>query len=356
MTVQLILEFVIGIALIIIIHEIGHFIACRLLKVEVEEFGLGLPPRAVTLFEAGGTKFTLNWLPLGGFVRPKGENDPEVEGGLAASPAWVRMLVYFAGPAMNVIGAVILFAIVIALVGKPDPARLNVVTIGAISPASPAQEAGLQVGDRLISINGMEVTSTDMVHDTIYASLEKEMEIVYQRDGQVTTVYAIPRSNPPANEGALGILMTTPTLSVGPLEALKGGVLMIGQYTQNLFGMFGRLLSGNATPQEGRVVGFKGMYDMYSNVRSTEPVPGLPSAVDPLYFFASLSVWLGLINLAPIPALDGGRIVLTLPEMIIRRRVPPQVETVMIGVSFVILIALMLVVNLRDFIAPAAIP
>jgi regulator of sigma E protease len=356
MTVQLILEFVVGIALIIILHEIGHFIACRLLKIEVEEFGIGLPPRAVTLFEVGGTKFTLNWLPLGGFVRPKGENDPDVEGGLAASPAWKRIVVYFAGPFMNVISAILLFAIIVSMLGKTDPTQMDQVTIGAVSTDSPAAQAGLLKGDLLLTVNGQRVTSTEMVHDTIYASLEKEMEIVYQRDGQVITVYATPRSNPPPNQGALGILMTTPTLPVGPLEALQGGVKMMGSYLQNLTGAFGRLFSGTASPQEGRVVGFKGMYDMYSNVRSAEPVYGLPWVIDPLYFFASLSVWLGLINLAPIPALDGGRIVLTLPEIIIRRRVPPKVETFMIGISFIILIALMLAVNLRDFIAPATIP
>jgi regulator of sigma E protease len=356
MTVQLILEFVVGIALIIIIHEIGHFVACRLLKVEVEEFGLGLPPRAVTLFEAGGTKFTLNWLPLGGFVRPKGENDPEVAGGLAASAPWVRIVVYAAGPLMNVISAVLLFALVIALLGKPDPERINMVSINAISPGSPAEQAGLQKGDLLLSLNDLPVTGTEMVHDMIYANLGQEIVIVYERAGQNYTVVAVPRIHAPANQGALGIVMGTPTVAVTPVEALQGGVLMIGQYVQNLSNVFGRLFSGNASPEEARVVGFKGMYDVYSTVRSESPIPGAPPIIDPLYFFGSLSIWLGLINLAPIPALDGGRIVLTLPELIFRRRVPPKVETVMIGISLMLLIALMLFVNLRDFISPAVMP
>jgi regulator of sigma E protease len=154
MTIQLIFEFVVGIALIIILHELGHFIACRLLKVEVEEFGLGLPPRAVTLFEAQGTKFTLNWLPLGGFVRPKGENDPEVEGGLAASPPWVRIIVYAAGGFMNILTAILLYALIISMVGKPDPARQDVVEIVSVASGSPAELAGIQPKDILVSING----------------------------------------------------------------------------------------------------------------------------------------------------------------------------------------------------------
>ena len=89
--------FILAFGGMIIIHELGHFIAARLVKVEVEEFGLGLPtPGAITLFTWQGTRFTLNWLPLGGFVRPKGENDPNVEGGLAASAPWKRLFVLFA--------------------------------------------------------------------------------------------------------------------------------------------------------------------------------------------------------------------------------------------------------------------
>ena len=94
MTIEFIIEFAIGLILLIFIHEFGHFIACRLLGIEVEEFGFGFPPRALTLFEAGGTKFTLNWLPLGGFVRPKGETDPDIKGGMAAASPLKRIAMF----------------------------------------------------------------------------------------------------------------------------------------------------------------------------------------------------------------------------------------------------------------------
>ncbi|MFZ6027350.1 MAG: M50 family metallopeptidase [Chloroflexota bacterium] len=356
MTIQLIFEFVVGIALIIIVHELGHFIACRLLNVEVEEFGLGLPPRAVTLFEAQGTKFTLNWLPLGGFVRPKGENDPDVEGGLAAAPAWVRIVVYAAGGFMNIVTAILLFALIISIIGKPDPARLDVVEITSVAAGSPAEAAGIQPQDILVSINGQAMTSAEAVQEVIGANLGQEITIVYGRGEQRYEATAVPRTEPPPNQGALGIVMGTPTVQVGVFESLQGGVQAIGAYIRALSGMLGRLVSGQASPGEARVVGFKGMYDMYRTVRVDAPLPGLPPIVDTLNFFASLSVWLGLINLVPIPALDGGRILLILPELIFRRRVPAKVEAVMIGVSFLILIALMLFVNLRDFITPAQIP
>jgi regulator of sigma E protease len=198
--------------------------------------------------------------------------------------------------------------------------------------------------------------STEMVQEIIRANLGQEIEIVHERTGQTYKVTAVPRTDPPPNEGSLGIIMGTPTVRVGLLESLQGGVQAIGAYVQAVSGALGRLVSGQASADEGRVVGFKGMYDMYRTVRSEAPIPGLPPIVETLNFFASLSVWLGLVNLVPIPALDGGRILLILPELIIRRRVPAKIEAVMIGVSFLILIALMLFVNLRDFIAPVQMP
>ena len=115
------------------VHELGHFFAARFFKVEVEEFGIGFPPRLATLFTSKGTRFTLNWIPLGGFVRPKGENDPSVPGGLAAANPWVRLGVLFAGPMMNILLGVILSVIVVYNLGEPDKVK-----IAEISPNSPA--------------------------------------------------------------------------------------------------------------------------------------------------------------------------------------------------------------------------
>src|SRR4030066_1098752 len=124
MTIQIVIEFVIALAMMIFLHEFGHFIACKLLKIEVEEFGFGLPPRAVKLFELGGTKFTLNWLPFGGFVRPKGENDPTIAGGMAAASPWKRIAVLLAGPNMNLLTAGILFIAISSVIGfLPDRTR-----------------------------------------------------------------------------------------------------------------------------------------------------------------------------------------------------------------------------------------
>jgi len=112
--------------------------------VEVEEFGIGFPPRITKLFTLRGTDYTLNWIPLGGFVKPRGESQPEVEGGLAASTPLVRIGVYIAGPLMNLLAAVIIYAVIISQLGMPDG---SVVQIGEVVTNSPASEAGLMVGE-----------------------------------------------------------------------------------------------------------------------------------------------------------------------------------------------------------------
>ncbi len=100
-----ILEFILALGLLIFLHELGHYIASKLFKIEVEEFGFGFPPRAVKLFQFRETEFTLNWIPFGAFVRPKGENDPEVPGGMAAAKPLVRFAVLLGGPLMNLLTA-----------------------------------------------------------------------------------------------------------------------------------------------------------------------------------------------------------------------------------------------------------
>src|SRR4030067_3636395 len=133
--------FMVGLAALILIHEFGHFIAARLLKGEVEEFGIGFPPRLVKLFEHKGTIFSLNWIPLGGFVRPKGENDPSIPGGLAAANPWVRLGVLIAGPAMNLLVGVIIGIVLVYNFGERIPEK---VLIASIAGGSPAEAAGVQ--------------------------------------------------------------------------------------------------------------------------------------------------------------------------------------------------------------------
>src|SRR5512141_2151962 len=148
------LIFVAVFAAVVFIHEFGHFIVARLLKVEVEEFGFGLPPRILTLFNWKGTRFTLNWLPIGGFVRPKGENDPTVVGGLAAANPWTRLAVLVAGPTMNLLLGVLVFSILFLQIGVPDYTQVQ---IGDVLAGSPAAQAGIQLNDIVLDANGIGI-------------------------------------------------------------------------------------------------------------------------------------------------------------------------------------------------------
>ena len=353
MTIQLIIEFIIALAALIFVHEFGHFIVMKLLKIEVEEFGFGYPPRAVKLFELGGTKFTLNWIPFGGFVRPKGENDPNIPGGLAAANPWKRIAVLLAGPTMNLLTAVFLFITIYAIIGYlPDRSRVQLIDI---APNSPASEAGLMAGDILVSVGGVEIQAMDTVKTVIYSNLDKPVNFTFIRDGVTQEVTVTPLANR-GSEGAVGIYMSYPMKAFSFWRAIPESITSLYEYCRELFTMLGQIISGQTTGSEGRLVGIKGMFDLYASVRESAGTPGVPQVVNVMVFLSSISISLGLMNLLPIPALDGGRIAFALPEIIIRRRIPPKYEMWVNFISFALLILLMIFINLQDFINPITTP
>src|SRR5512138_2783244 len=163
--------FILAFGGMVLIHEFGHFIAARLCKIEVDEFGIGLPtPGAITLFTWQGTRFTWNWLPFGGFVRPKGENDPNVPGGLAAASPWKRLIVLSAGPLMNLLAAGLIYSLIFSRVGVPDATR---VLIASVTPESSAAAAGFKDGDILVSGNGQQITSYEQLRTIIDSNVDK---------------------------------------------------------------------------------------------------------------------------------------------------------------------------------------
>ena len=346
-------ELAVGLALLILIHEFGHFAAARLFKIPVEEFGLGFPPRVATLFTAGGTKFTLNLLPIGGFVRPKGENDPNIPDGLAAANPWKRLGVLIAGPMMNLLVGVVLYAMIINRLGAPVPDQVQVVDV---APGSPAEQAGLLPGDLIIQVNEVQIDGTEAIHDAIYDNLDQTTQITYLREGETATVTLVPRSDPPEGEGAIGIVMSNPTEPVSVIAALPAGVGAVYQHSETLLTFPVKIIQGEMDASEGRLLGFKGMFDVYQAVQETEAEQEIPQGVNSLGFFATLTISFGILNLLPIPALDGGRIVFTLPEIILGRRVPPKYENAIHMISLALLLMLLLFVNLQDFLNPISLP
>ncbi len=347
-----IIEFIIALSILVFVHEFGHYIVCKLVGVEVEEFGFGYPPRALTMFTLGGTKFTLNWLPFGGFTRPKGEGDPSIPGGLAAANPWKRIAVFLAGPTMSIMIAVVVFFIIYAILGSlPD--RNHVQLVG-ITPNTPAAAAGLQAGDVLVSLNGTPIHSLDAVKPIIVGSAGKPVEIVYERNGVDHSVSVIPQTIP-GSDPRVGIEMNYPMKPFTIIGAIPESFKSLYEYITQLYGAVSQMIQGQSSAATGtRLVGIKGMFDMYASLVQTN-IPGIPTIVNVLLFFSSISISLGILNLLPIPALDGGRILFTLPEIIIRRRIPPKYEMWVNFISFALLIILMIIINAQDIIHPVSI-
>ncbi|MCQ3939427.1 MAG: hypothetical protein DPW18_20640 [Chloroflexi bacterium] len=358
--------FLLALSGMIFIHELGHFIAARWAKIEVEEFGFGLPSyKIATLFKWQGTEFTIHALPLGGFVRPKGENDPNVPGGFGSASPWKRLVVLAAGPLMNLLTAVIVFSALIAFEGVPVPGRVK---IDAVSENSPAQQADIRTGDILLAINGEKVTEVEAAIAIIRENLDQPVELLIEREGQTLTITATPLSSRTPQQGALGIGLTYPTRPATFIESVSGGAAITALQAATIVYLPVAIIQGLIAPEDARLIGFKGIYDLFNfsvqeDVTSRQEAAqaqSAGSAPQPTNFTLNLigvlSISLGVFNLFPIPALDGGRILFTLPEILFRKRVPPEWENMVNGIAMLLLIVLMLFVNIMDFINPAELP
>lgn len=356
------LVFFFALGLMIFVHELGHFIAARWAKIEVEEFGFGLPSyKLATLFTWQGTEFTIHALPLGGFIRPKGENDPNVPGGLASANPWKRLVVLFAGPLMNLITAVIVFAFIVSSEGMPVAGKVD---IDLVLDNSPAQQAGLQAGDILVAIAGEPIDNIKLAQDLIKKNLDKPVELLIERNGEEIILTATPLSN--RTEGALGVQLGTPTRPATFFESINMGYQITKFQIKTLLDIPFRLLRGAMNPEEARFIGFKGIYELFnytveedvtSRQEASQAQASGTNAPAPtnytLNLIGILSISLGVFNLFPIPALDGGRILFTLPEILFKKRIPQEWENTVNGIAMLLLIGLMLFVNVMDFVNPA---
>lgn len=356
---MLILEFVIAFGLLVFFHELGHFLVSRWFGIEVEEFGFGYPPRLAKLFTWKGTEITLNWIPFGGFVRPKGENDPDIPNGLGAASPWKRIGVALAGPMMNLIIGVIIFTIVYMKLGLP---QTSIVKIVDVNQNSPAEIAGIMPEDIILRVNETPIDSMSVLADVVKENIGEEVLIEYQRNGQRFETTAVPRVNPPEGEGALGIVMGNPIVSMNLFQAVPYAFQAVYEQGRQLVLLPGRLIQGEIRPEEARFVGPVGIYSMYEQAReadvevSADPQPQQIPAINTLALMGVVTVALGLTNLLPILPLDGGRILFALPEIIFKKRVPVQFENFLNAVSFFILIFLMIYITTQDIINPIVVP
>lgn len=341
--------FILVLTPIIIVHELGHFWAARWFKIRVEEFGLGFPPRAVKLFERNGTLFSLNWIPIGGFVRPAGEDDPSVPGGLAAASKTARLVTLAAGAIANFILAIFVFWLAY-VIGPPA------VSVVAVNPNSPAESAGLLAGDVLLAVNQITVENGDILVQQVAAHSGEAITLLVNRDGQELTLNLTPRrpgEYDPNTDGPIGItigLDPTYRLTINPLEAAVTSVRSVWSVISLTVRAPFMLMRGEISPSEARPVGVIGISQIAGQAAEYSVNTG--DWFQLLRIVAFISVALGFTNLLPIPALDGGRILFVLIEAVRGRRIEPEREGLVHLVGMVFLLGLMFLLIVQDIINP----
>ncbi len=342
--------FLIVLTPIVLIHELGHFWAAKLSKIKVDEFGFGLPPRAFKIAERNGTIYSINWIPVGGFVRPAGEDDPDVPGGLASASKKARLFVLSAGSGANFIFALFLFWLAL-VVGPPA------IAIDNVEPGSPAMAAGLLSGDTILQVNGEKVDSSSVLVNTIYENAGQPVSLLINRNGEEITLTIVPRMPgefDPEVEGPLGVGLTNATggerISTNPIEAVGGSFRFMWEYISIYGRLPSMLLNGEITAQEARPVSIVGISQIAGQAAESSATTG---NIYPLLSIAAfISVALGLTNLLPIPALDGGRIMFVLLEAVRGRRIEPEREGMVHVIGMLVLLGLMALLIVQDIINP----
>lgn len=348
-----VVSFVLVMGIVVFVHELGHLLAAKRNKIIVEEFGFGYPPRLIKLFERDGTIYSINAIPFGGFARMRGEDDPTDPGSFAAASRGARIVTLAAGAGMNFILAMVFFAVLALMQGVPDMSKPGVLVV-TVTEGSPASAAGLITNDRIVTADGQPLLTPDdlRAYTTAHAGQAVVYEVIRTDEAGVEqrlSFTIVPRANPPANQGALGIQIGQAIRPAKVWEAAWAGVRGVGNIIYLTFAIPANLI------REGRPIsdaGFMGPVGIAAttgevvrsalNVESVQPV---------LWFIGVLSTALGLTNLLPLPALDGGRLLFVLVEIIRGRRVEPAREGMVHLIGFGLLLLLVGVLTVREISA-----
>lgn len=325
---------------LVIIHEIGHYWIGRKMGIKIEEFGIGLPPRAKVLFVRKGVPFTINWLPLGGFVRFAGEeggfDDPD---SLLSAPPRRRIPVLAAGVIANVLVAMLLFGLIFAIWGMPNDKAVSVTATDEYAAA-----AGFKPNDRIVSINGTAINDIEQLSPLVQQTKDQAIPVEIEREGVRQTIVAAPAFRPDSGLYQFGIGLGNPLERGNPLVALWKGIthsiIVLGDMFAGFAALIGSLI-GLAPKPEGGLAGPVGIARITGAVAKT----GLREYLN---LTAILSLNLALINILPIPALDGSRIVFALIEAVRRKKIPPEREAFVHAVGMMMLLGLMVLITVAD--------
>jgi len=382
-----IIIFVLILSVLVVAHEFGHFITARKSGMRVYEFGLGFPPRAFGFYKdtqtgkwifvkgkgksslketVGGegaqeefpnTIYSVNWLPLGGFVKIKGENGeaPNDPDSFGSQKAWKRFIVIVAGVTMNVLLAGVLLCVGY-MIGIPgditggvdDKAivKNEMVLVQQVSEGSPAKEAGVKYGDQVLSINGESILSAEQFLNYVRTNPELEMKLVVKRENEQKEFMMSPVLLEHEEDGIprLGLMMSDAAIVSYPwyIALYKGFLSAIYGFIA-VYGMF-IIVIKNLIMGQGLIYEVSGPVGIASMVGDSARM-GINYLISTA---AMLSITLAVINIVPFPALDGGRAVFIIVEKIIRRPVPIKYEQLAHTAGFVLLMVLVVVVTVKD--------
>jgi len=353
-TAVTVVVFLLILVAIVLVHELGHFISARLAKVRVREFGIGFPPRARRLWNDGETDYTLNWLPIGGFVLMEGEDgDSDDPRSFSRQRLSTRVAILCAGVLMNFLLAVAIFS-AIAFVFEPTAQ----VRVDSVAAGSPAATVGLQKGDIVTAVDGHVFPYFDNVAPTTYLRDRPNQKVVItvvRPGGKVEdiTVTTRPTADISAGKGALGVsarIVLGQSIRRTPLEAISLGVRRTLEASVLVLGALRDLVAsiasnpGGAPPVSGPI----GIAQAVGTVRTQAPPVVL------LWLIGLLSANLAIVNILPFPPLDGGRVAMALIRAVTRNRISVGLERTTYFVGFVLLFTFLIWVSYFDIVRRGA--
>ncbi|MGH7196228.1 MAG: M50 family metallopeptidase [Candidatus Saccharimonadales bacterium] len=342
---------------LVVLHELGHAIVARRNKVEVEEFGIGFPPRAWGKKLKNGTFFSLNWLPLGGFVKLKGEHDSaDGPGTYGGASLWAKTKILLAGVVVNWLTAAVIFTI-LALIGLPKilpnqftvAADTNVVQNNVIAAQigenSPAQKAGLQQGDALLKFAGQDVKSADHFRELTKANAGQTVPVSVTRGNEAKEVNVTLNKESENGRGFVGIGLAEQTLQRSTWSAPIVGVGVTTQFTvetlKGLGTVIGHLFKSEFAQAGQNVAGPVGIFSILKTSSDLGITPVL-------FLIGIISLTLAVMNALPIPALDGGRLFVTLIFRALKKPLTKKREEAIQAAGFIALMTLVVLITIVD--------
>lgn len=352
-----IIAFLLVIGPLIFIHELGHYFVGRWFGVKAEVFSIGFGREIAGWTDRRGTRWKVGWMPLGGYVRFKGDMNPASQPSpewlalpaeeraqtFQAKPVWQRFLIVLAGPAVNFLFAILVFMVMFAAYGQPRTPPV----VASIEAGSAAEAAGFAVGDRILSIDGRSIARFEDLANHVRVRPDQAMRFEVERAGETITIPLAPRATVAEDEfgnaarvGRLGVGAGEREIAgLPPHQLLGAAVGQTADIVRTMVVTVGQIITGNRSVQE---MGGPLKIAQYSGQQASL------GWLDFVFFMTLISINLGFINLLPIPLLDGGHLLFYAIEAVRRKPLDPQAQEWAFRTGLAALLALMIFVTIND--------